>query len=147
VIRIIASSIGKNHCRLGNSRDSKDDSIWVRDAKSNAQAMHRVAHGLGTSLARRPSSPGRNFEFPNLGYGLGVFFITRGSRNFESGESWMQKGRERTQEDSRRLSERSLDGESLRGENLANDWKNKGQKRKQADVLRRRPAGITRGSN
>ena len=147
MIRIIGSSIGKNHCRLGNSRDSKDDSIWVRDAKSNAQAMHRVAHGLGTSLARRPSSPGRNFEFPNLGYGLGVFFITRGLRDFESGKSQVQNGRMSTQENSRRPSERSFDGESLRGEKLAKHCENKGQKREQADVLRRRPAGITRGSN
>jgi len=93
VIRIFASSIGMNHYRFGDSRDSKDDSIWVRDAKSNAQAMHRVAHRLCASFARRPSSPGRNFEFPNLGYGLGVIFITPGSIDFESPESRVAKGR------------------------------------------------------
>jgi hypothetical protein len=44
-------------------------------------------------------------------------------------------------------SERLRNRESLRIAKFAKDWKNKGQKRKQADVLRRRPVGITGGSN
>jgi len=92
-------------------------------------------------------SSDRNFDFPNMGYGCRVIFITPGSRDFESGESRVRKGRKRSQVMSRLFSESGRDGESLRGEKLAKDWKNKGQKRKQADVLRRRPFGITGGSN
>ncbi len=88
-----------------------------------------------------------NFDFPKSGYGFRVIFITRGSRDIESLESRVANGRERSAEDSRRLPESGRDGESSRGEKLAKHWGNKGQKREQADVLRRRPAGITRGSN
>ena len=79
--------------------------------------------------------------------GFRGFSITRGSRDLESRESWGPKGRKRSREDSRRQSESGSDGESLRREKLAKHWENKGQKREQADVLRRRPVGITRGSN
>jgi len=92
-------------------------------------------------------SSDRNFDFPNLGYGFRVISITPGSRDFESLESRVANGRERSAEDSRLLSESGRDGESLRGEKLSKRCENKGQKREQADVLRRRPAGITRGSN
>ena len=61
--------------------------------------------------------------------------------------SRVANGRKRSAEDSRRLAESGRDGESLRGENFAKHRENKGQKREQADVLRRRPVGITRGSN
>ena len=88
-----------------------------------------------------------NFDFPKSGYRFRVIFITRGSRDFESGESQVQNGRMSTQEDSRRQSESGRDGESSRGESFAKHWENKGQKREQADDLRRRPVGITRGSN
>jgi hypothetical protein len=64
-------------------------------------------------------SSDRNFDFPNLGYGFRVISITPRSRDFESLESRVANGRERSAEDSRRPSERSLDGESSRGEKLA----------------------------
>jgi hypothetical protein len=61
--------------------------------------------------------------------------------------SRVANGRKRSAEDSRRLAESGRDGESLRGGCFAKDSEKQGQKRKQADVLRRRPAGITRRSN
>jgi hypothetical protein len=82
-----------------------------------------------------------------MGYGVRGISITPGSRDFESRESRVPKGRKRSLEDSRRLAESGRDGESSRGEKVVKHWKNKGQKREQADALSRRPAGITRGSN
>jgi hypothetical protein len=88
-----------------------------------------------------------NFDFPKLGYGVRGISITPGSRDFETRESCGWREKNHPQQMSRRQSESGRDGESSRGEKLAKHWGNKGQKREQADVLRRRPAGITRGSN
>ena len=82
-----------------------------------------------------------------MGYGFGVISITPGSRDFETRESSGRRERNQPKRMSRRQSESGSDGESLRGEKLAKHWENKGQKREQADVLRRRPVGITGGSN
>ena len=88
-----------------------------------------------------------NFEFPKPGYGVRGISITPGSRDFETRESSGRRGRHQPKQMSRRQSESGRDEESLRAGKLAKHWENKGQKREQADVLRRRPVGITRGSN
>jgi hypothetical protein len=102
---------------------------------------------MGGMLVNATLLRSRNFDFPNLGYGVGAISITPGSRDFETRESSGRRERNQPKRMSRRQSESGSDGESLRGEKLAKHWENKGQKRKQADVLRRRPAGITGGSN
>jgi hypothetical protein len=51
---------------FGESRDSKNDSIWERDAKSNAAgAMHRVAWALQNSkgTAQKCEKPWENQGF------------------------------------------------------------------------------------
>ncbi len=55
-----------------------------------------------------------NFEFPNMGYGARDFSITSGSRDLETPESHVAKGRKSTQYDSRLCSQRHRAGESLR---------------------------------
>ncbi len=87
------------------------------------------------------SSP--NFGFSKQGYEVRGISITPGSRDFETRESSGRRERNQPKRMSRRPSERSLDGESSRGKSFAKHCENKGQKRKQADVLRRRPVGIT----
>jgi hypothetical protein len=93
------------------------------------------------------ASGGPNFGFSKQGYEVRGISITPGSRDFETRESSGRRGRNQPKQMSRLQSESGRDGESLRGEKLAKHWGNKGQKREQADVLRRRPVGITRGSN
>ena len=100
---------------------------------------------IAENVLRALSKP--KVYFPKSGYGVRGISITPGSRDFESLESRVANGRERSAEDSRRLPESGLDGESLRGEELAKHWEKQGQKREQADVLKRRPVGITGGSN
>ena len=86
-----------------------------------------------------------NFGFPKSGYEVRAISITPGSRDFETRESYGRRERNQPKRMSRRQSESGRDGESSRGEKLAKHWENKGQKREQADVLRRRPAAITKG--
>ena len=81
-------------------------------------------------------------RFGTCGGGVGQVY-DQNSKAFET----VVKAQEVTPEISRRRLESGRDRESSRGEKLAKHWENKGQKRKQADVLRRRPVGITRGSN
>lgn len=73
------------------------------------------------------------------GYGFGELSITCRSKELESAESCGEQGEEVSPKHSRRSADRGRKRESLRGESLAKCRENRGQKREQADVLRRRP--------
>ena len=72
---------------------------------------------IAENVLRALSKP--KVDFPKSGYGVRGISITPGSRDFESLESRVANGRERSAEDSRRLPESGRDGESSRGEKLA----------------------------
>jgi hypothetical protein len=95
-----------------------------------------LSHNLAVEFNENPSC----YVFRDIS-------ITPGSRDFETRESCGRRERNQPKRMSRRWSESGRDGESSRGEKLSKHWENKGQKREQADVVRRRPVGITRGSN
>lgn len=73
--------------------------------------------------------------------------ITHPSKDLESAESCGEMGRKVSQDDSRRSTEREREGESWRGESFAKCRENRGQKREQADVSRRRPGNFAYGLN
>ncbi len=96
---------------------------------------------IAENVLRALSKP--KVDFPKSGYGVRGISITPGSRDFETRESSGRRERNQPKRMSRRQSESGRDGESSRGEKLAKHWESKGQKREQADVLRRRPAFIS----